>query len=72
MTHVAEFDAMLDGLPLLPRHVDILTTSAITAVAHLDAFFADVLERFEFVDDAELGPHHLHDAPGFGAAGSRS
>ncbi len=54
VTHVAEFDAMLDELPLMPRDADILTTTAITAVAHLDAFFADLLERFELVDDAEL------------------
>ena len=50
VTHVAEFDAMLDGLPLGGRDVDVLTTSAVSAVAQLDAFFADVLEHFDRFD----------------------
>lgn len=54
VAHVAEFDAMLDALPLTTHHMDILATSAITAVAHLDAFFADVLEHFSRIDDDAL------------------
>ena len=54
VTHVAEFDAMLDALPLTVHHVDVLTTSAITAVAQLDTFFADVLEHFDRGVSAEL------------------
>ena len=54
VTHVAEFDAMLDELPLSTHHVDVLTTSAVTAVAHLDAFFADVLEHFGRIEDGSM------------------
>lgn len=54
VAHVAEFDAMLDALPLTQHHVNIITTSAITAVAHLDAFFADVLEHFSRIEDETL------------------
>jgi hypothetical protein len=54
VTHVAEFDAMLDGLELGQRELDVLTTSAIAAVAQLDAFFADVLEHIGRADEAEL------------------
>ena len=54
VTHVAEFNAMLDTLPLTQHHVDIIATSAITAVAHLDAFFADVLEHFSRIEDETL------------------
>jgi hypothetical protein len=52
--HVAEFDRMLDTLPLSEQHRDIMTTSAIAAVSYLDAFFADVLERFSRIDDTQL------------------
>ncbi len=54
VAHVAEFDAMLDALPLTQHHADIIATSAITAVAHLDAFFADVLEHFSRIEDETL------------------
>lgn len=54
VTHVAEFDAMLDALPLTAHHTDIIATSAIAAVAHLDAFFADVLEHFSRIEDDAL------------------
>ncbi len=56
VTHVAEFDEMLDGLPLEGKHIDILTTSAVTAVAHLDAFFEEILERFEQIEDPVRRP----------------
>lgn len=54
VTHVAEFDAMLDELPLSQHHIDLLTTSAITAVVHLDAFFADVLTHFDRIADLSM------------------
>ncbi len=49
--HVAEFDATLDSLPLLPRHQDLITSSAIATIAHLEHVFSDVLEHFGRIDD---------------------
>ncbi len=54
VTHVAEFDAMLDGLPLTAAQTDVMTTSALTAVAHLDAFFRDLLEHFGRIENEAL------------------
>ena len=54
VTHVAEFDAMLDGLPLGQRETDVLSTSAIAAVAQIDVWFQDVLEHFERADEPGL------------------
>ena len=51
VTHVAEFDAMLDALPLDQYATDVMTTSAIAAVSHLDAMFAEVLEHFRWAED---------------------
>lgn len=49
--HVAEFDAALDSLPLLPHHQDLLTVSAIATVAHLENMFSDILEHFARIGD---------------------
>lgn len=49
--HVAEFDAALDSLPLLPYHQDLLTVSAIATVAHLEHMFTEILQHFERVSD---------------------
>lgn len=64
--HVAEFDAMLDILPLTQHHADIIATSAIASVAHLDAFFADVLERFNRITDPTLSRTIFTARPSFG------
>lgn len=49
--HVAEFDAALDSLPLLPHQQDLISVSAIATVAHLENVFSDILEHFERVSD---------------------
>ncbi len=49
--HVAEFDAALDSLPLLPHHQELITVSAIATIAHLEKVFSDILEHFARVDD---------------------
>ena len=52
--HVAEFDRMLDTLPLTSQQNDVLATSAIASVALLDAVFEDVLRQFAHADDEGL------------------
>ena len=45
--HVAEFDAMLDSLPLTLQHRDLITVSALTTIGQLQNVFTDTLEHFE-------------------------
>ncbi len=52
--HLAEFDRMLDALPFTGKQSDIMTRSAISCVAQLEAFFEEILERFDRIDDARL------------------
>lgn len=49
--HVAEFDAALDGLPLMEHHQDLISVSAIATVAHLENVFSDILEHFERISN---------------------
>lgn len=48
--HVAEFDAMLDSLPLTAKHRDLITVSAIGTVGSMEAVFVDMLEHFGRLD----------------------
>ena len=44
--HVAEFDAVLDALPLMREQEELVAVSAIATIGHLENVFADILERF--------------------------
>lgn len=44
--HVAEFDALLDTLPLTRAQEELITVSAITTIGHLEKVFTDIAERF--------------------------
>ena len=45
--HVAEFDAMLDALPLTREQEELITVSAIATIGHLENVFAGIVEHFE-------------------------
>lgn len=45
--HVAEFDTMLDSLPLTERQREIITVSALSTIGFLENVFTDTLEHFE-------------------------
>jgi hypothetical protein len=49
--HVAEFDAALDSLTLTQHRQDLISTSAIATVAHLENVFFDILEHFGRISD---------------------
>lgn len=51
--HVAEFDAMLDSLPLNPQHRELITVSAISTIGHLEQVFSDTLEHFERIGNPD-------------------
>jgi hypothetical protein len=44
--HVAEFDAMLDALPLTEAQRSLITVSALSTISGLEAVFLDTLEHF--------------------------
>ncbi len=44
--HVAEFDAMLDRLPLTRELEELVTVSAITTIGHLENMFTEIAEHF--------------------------
>ena len=52
--HVAEFDALLDALPLLPQHEELVAVSAVATIGHLERVFTDILERFGRVENPAL------------------
>lgn len=44
--HVAEFDALLDTLPLSREQEELITVSAIATIGHLEKVFTDIVEHF--------------------------
>ncbi len=52
--HVAEFDALLDNLPLTREQEELITVSAITTIGHLEKVFAEIVEHFGRISSPAL------------------
>lgn len=50
-THIAEFDAALDALPLSPNLQELISVSAITTIGYIERVFSDILDHFERIND---------------------
>lgn len=54
--HVAEFDAALDVFPLTKPQEELVVTSALATLTHLERLFVEILEHFERIDNPSLRP----------------
>lgn len=52
--HVAEFDALLDNLPLTRAQEELIAVSAITTIGHLEKVFDDIMEHFRRISSQAL------------------
>lgn len=52
--HVAEFDTLLDKLPLTRQQEELITVSAITTIGHLEMVFTDLVEHFGRISNPAL------------------
>ncbi len=50
--HVAEFDAMLDAMPLTEGERSLITVSALSTISGLEAVFLEALEHFQWAHHA--------------------